>query len=119
MVLHIDILTVEDVVEILERTVKKEIFVTTEKSLGKLKTKTLLANIHAKIVNTSPRATVEVNDGIVVLGNLEGSLKSDKKARTRVAESIIQTYGVKDVVFEKPVKSRKHHINTFYNMDLD
>ncbi len=60
-----------------------------------------------------------IDDGIVSLGNLEGLLKSDKKTRLEIADSLIQTYGLKDVIFEKPVKARRDHVNPFHNLDLD
>ena len=119
MVLHIDILSVNDVVGILEKTIKKHKFKATVESTEKLKIRTLLANIHAKIVDISPRASVKFDDGTISLGNLEGPLKSDKDTRQKTADSLIKTYGLKDVIFEKPVRARKDHINPFYNLDLD
>ena len=79
--------------------------------------RTLLANIHAKIVNISPRATVKIDEGIVMLGNLEGSLKNDKTIRNNTIDSIMETYGVKGVVFEKPVTGRNDHVNPFHNLE--
>ena len=119
MVLHINVLSVDDVVDILEEIIKKGKFKATAESTEKLKMKTLLSNIHAKIVNSSPHASVTIDDGIVSLGNLEGQLKSDKHTRLEIADSLIQTYGLKDVVFEKPVKARRDHVNPFHNLDLD
>ncbi len=77
MVLHIDTMTVEDVVDVLFDMVKKGRFDATPESIKLLRTQTLLANIHAKIVNIAPRATVEIGDGVVTLDNLEGGLKND------------------------------------------
>ena len=57
------------------------------------------------------------DDGVVTLGNLSGGLKNDGELRRKTAERLIQTYGLKDVVFAKPVKAKKDHINTFYNLD--
>ncbi len=119
MVLHIDVLSVDDVVGILEETIKKGKFKATAESTEKLKIKTLLSNIHAKIVKSSPHASVTIDDGIVSLGNLGGLLKNDKNTRRETADSLIQTYGLKDVVFEKPVKARRDHVNPFHNLDLD
>jgi phosphosulfolactate synthase (CoM biosynthesis protein A) len=79
--------------------------------------RTLIANIHAKIVDISPRAIVQVDDGVVSLGNLEGSLKSNKTTRQNMADSIVKAYDVKEVVYETPVKAKKDHINPFYNLD--
>jgi len=70
-------------------------------------------------VDISPRASVNIDDGTISLGNLEGPLKSDKDTRRKTADSLIKTYGLKDVIFEKPVRARRDHINPFYNLDLD
>jgi len=119
MVLHIDVLSVNDVVGILEKTIKKGKFKATAKSTEELKVITLLANIHAKIVDISPRANVNFDDGIVTLSNLEGLLKSDKRTRLKIADSLIKTYGLKDVIYEKPVKAKRDHVNPFHNLNLD
>jgi cytidylate kinase len=116
MVLHIDTLTVDDAVTILEQAVKNDVFKVTAESLEKLKTRTLLANIQAKVVEISPCTTVDIDDGIVLLRNLEGDLKSED-TQQEIRDSIIQTYGVKDVVYKQKSKIRRVHVNPFYNMD--
>lgn len=118
MVLHIDAMTVEDVVDVLAGMVEKGRFNATPESLALLQEKALIASIHAKIVNVSPRATVDLYDGVVTLGNLNGGLKNDGELRRKTAERHIQAHGLKDVVFAKPVKAKKDHINTFYNLDI-
>lgn len=118
MVLHIDTLTVEDVVDILQDVVAKGRFDATPESTEALQVKTLLANIHARIVNISPRASVEMHDGIVTLGQLEGSLKSDKDFREQTAKELAEEFNVQEVVFSKPVAAKKDHVNTFYNLDV-
>jgi len=117
MVFHINVLSVDDVVGILQKTIKKEKFKATAESREKLEMRTMLANIHAKIVNISPRASVELDNGTVLLGNLDGGLKSDETARQRLADSIVHTYGVERVVFKKPARARKDHVNPFHNID--
>jgi len=123
MVLHIDVLQVEDVVDILDSEVKKGRFDTTAESAAMLRERALLANIHAHVVNFAPRVTVAVDNGVVTLGNLngalslDGALKTDSEQRRKTAEMLIQKYGVKDVVFDTPVKSKKDYINVFHNID--
>jgi cytidylate kinase len=117
-VLRIDTLTVDDVVNTLHALVQTGRFDTSKESLNKLKNRALLANIHAHIVNYAPHATIEYNDGIITLGNLEGLLKSDKEQRRKTTKMIVETYGVKDVVFAKPAVADKDHINPFYNIDF-
>ncbi len=118
MVLHINSMTVEDVVEVLAGMIEKGRFNATPESQALLEEKAVLAGIHAKIVNNSPRATVTVEDGVLTLGNLNGNLKSDEELRQKTADRLIHDYGLKDVVFAKPVKAKKDHINTFYNLDI-
>ncbi len=84
MVLHIDTLTVEDVVDVLADLVEKGRFKATPESVALLETQAQLANIHAKIVNISPQATVDMSsDRVVTLGNLHGALKHDADLRRK------------------------------------
>ncbi|MBW1636922.1 MAG: cytidylate kinase-like family protein [Deltaproteobacteria bacterium] len=117
MVFHIDILSVDDVVGILQKTIKKDKFKATPESRKKLEMRTLIGNIYAKIVDISPRASVEIDNGTVLLGNLEGGLKNNETVRRQIADAIVQTYGVEKVVFKKPVRPRKNHVNPFHNID--
>jgi len=119
MVLHIDTMTVDDVVDVLSGIVEKGRFNATPESRKLLQIKTMLANIHSKIVNFSPRATVDISDnGVVTLGNLSGSLKNDGALRRKTADRLIETYGLKDLVFAKPVEAKKDYIHPFYNIDV-
>ena len=116
MVLHIDTMTADGAVSIIEQTIKNDIFKATAESLEKMKLRTLLATIQAKIVTISPCATVEVEDGVVLLGNLEGDLKDNENIRNELRDSIIRSHGVKDVIYEK-TRVRRVHVNPFYNID--
>ena len=119
MVLHIDTMTVEDVVDVLSSMIEKGRFNATPESRKLLQTKTMLANIHSKIVNYSPRVTVDISqDKVVTLDNLSGGLKNDLELRQKTADRLIETYGLKDVVFAKPVEAKKDHIHPFYNIDV-
>lgn len=117
LVLRIDIMTIDDAVGILEGLIKQGRFDTTPESLAIIKQQALLANIHAQIVNYSPRAIVAIDDGIVTLRNLEGGLKNDDDLRIKTAKRLKKTFNVKDVVFAQSVKAKKDHINPFYNLD--
>ena len=116
MVLHIDTMTVDGAVAIIEQTINNGIFKATADSLEKMKIRTLLAAIQAKIVTISPCATVDVNDDVVLLGNLEGDLKDDDNVRNEIRDSILRSHDVKDVIYEE-ARSRRVHVNPFYNMD--
>ena len=116
MVLHIDTMTVDGAVAIIEQTINNGIFKATADSLEKMKIRTLLAAIQAKIVTISPCATVDVNDDVVLLGNLEGDLKDDDNVRNEIRDSILRSHDVKDVIYEE-ARSKRVHVNPFYNMD--
>jgi cytidylate kinase len=118
LVLNIDILEVEKVVDILQGVVEEGRFNATPESTELLKKKATLANIHASVVNDSPRATVDIKEGVVTLGNLEGNLKHDLDNRQKTAERLIQTFGVKSVEYAEKAKSKRDHINPFYNIDV-
>jgi transcriptional regulator of aromatic amino acid metabolism len=117
LVLRIDIMTVDDVVGVLEDVVRQGRFDATPESTLKLKEQALLANIHAKIVSIAPKATVSIKDGVVTLNDLDGGLRNNKDLRRQTADRLIRTYNLKDVVFGEPVKAKKDHINPFYNLD--
>jgi hypothetical protein len=110
-------MTVEDVISLLEGLTRQGRFDATPESLAILEELALRANIHAKIVDISPRAKVDIKDGVVSLSNLEGGLKNNDALRRKTAERLIQTYDLQDVVFAKPVKAKRDHINPFYNFD--
>jgi cytidylate kinase len=116
MVLNIDTMTVKDAVDVLCSVIEKGRFDATPESVEQLKNKTLLANIHSKIVNHAPKATVKIRDNVVTIGNLDGRLKNSKEQRRKTTEQLMKTYGLKEVLFEQPVKPRGNHINTFYNV---
>lgn len=116
LVLRIDIMTIDDVVGILEKITKEGRFDATAESTEIIKKQALLANIHANIVSVSPRATVDIKDGIVTLRNLDSTLKYDEDFRQHTAKRLIEAYNLKDVVFAKPVKAKNNHINPFYNL---
>jgi cytidylate kinase len=118
LVLNIDILEVDKVVDILQGVVEDGRFNATQDSIELLKKQAILANIHANIVNESPRATVDIKDGVVTLGNLEGTLQHDQKRRQTTAERLVKTYDVKSVVYREATKSKRDHINPFHNIDL-
>lgn len=118
LVLNIDILEVDKVVDILQGVVEEGRFDATPESTELLKKQATLANIHASIVNDSPRATVDINQGVATLSNLDGRLENDQDLRQKTAERLIQTYDIKEVVFAEATKSKRDHINPFYNIDF-
>jgi len=118
LVLHVDTLTVEDVVDILEQTIRKGRFNASPESLAILKAQAQQANIHAMVINYSPAVQVSIQDDVVTLANVDGNLKSDTSLRETISAKIKDTYHVKDVVFAKAIQAKKDHINPFYNLDV-
>ena len=119
LMLHIDVMTVDDVVETLALMVEKGRYDATDSSKEKLAEQAKIANIHAQIVNFSPKATVAIEDGVATIGNLSGSLANNKDQRTKTAEKLCADFNLKEVVFSDAVKVKRDHINTFYNIDLN
>ena len=110
-------MTIDDVVNILEGVTRQGRFDAPPESTAILKEQALLASIHAKIVNTSPKATVEFKGGVAYLGNLEGGLKNDEDHRERTAQTLINSCGLSNVVFTKPVEAKNDYINPFHNLE--
>lgn len=118
MVLSIDAMTVDDAVDILAGVVQKGRYDATPESLDLLRERALLANITSQVVNLSPDTIVDVQDGIVTLSNLGGSLGYDEEIRRQTTERLMQSFDLRGVVFQEPLKAKKDYVNTFYNLDL-
>ncbi|MFT5699209.1 MAG: cytidylate kinase [Desulforhopalus sp.] len=118
LVLNVDIIEVEKVVDILQGIIEDGRFDETPESIALLKQQAMIACIHAIIVNDSPRATVEINNGVATLGNIEGRLQNDTDHREKTAKRLIRDYNLQDVVYSKAATSKKDHINPFYNLDV-
>lgn len=117
LVLRADNLGVDEIVEILARTVRKKHYQETPESLQELEKRTLLANINAQIISFSPHAKVRLlNNARVELTNMDGRLRSDKIARQEFADKLRQKFNVKEVYYREPVQPSNSHINNFYNI---
>ena len=119
LVLHIDILNVEDVIDVLAKVVESGRFDATPESREALKRQALLADVHANIVNLAPQATVDIDgNGVLIIGNLEGGLNHDEHLREKTRERLAQNPEIKDIIFAKPIRAKDDHINPFYNVGL-
>lgn len=119
MVFCIDSLTVDDVVEILAKTVRKKQFQETQESMHELQKRVLLANIYAQITPMSPRTKVKLlNNSSIELTDIDGLLRSDQTARQELDCRMREEFNVQEVLYRKPVQPYKGHINTFYNIDV-
>ena len=119
MVFCVDSLTVEDVVEILSKIVRKKQFQETQESIAELQNRVLLANIYALLSPVSPHAKVKLlNDSSIELSNMDGRLRSDRIARQGFSSRIKEELHIKDVLYMAPIQPDKGHINNFYNIDV-
>lgn len=119
MVFCIDSLTVDDVVEILAKTVRKKQFQETQESMNELQQRVLLANIYASITPMSPHAKVKLlSNSSIELTHMDGRLRSDQTARQEFAGRMKEEFDVQEVFYREPVQPNKGHINTFYNIDV-
>lgn len=118
MVLCVDSLSVYDIVEILARTVRKEKFQQTEKSVEVLQTLALQAKVKAMACTISPNAKVRVLSGArVELYHLDGMLKTDKNLRHDLSRRVKDELNL-SVVYGEPTKAAKGYINNFYNLEV-
>lgn len=115
IVLHIDMISIDDAVDILHGILKKGLFQITSKSQRKLDDMVQSAKIHTMLVSTSPRANVAVTDGRVFIRNIGEELKSDSEFRARMEENIMQLDGVESVVIQEPLIAHGNSINPYYN----
>ncbi len=118
MVLCVDSLTVNDIVDILAATVRKEQFQWTEQSEEMLQTLALQAKVKAMSCTLSPNAEVRVlSNSRVELYHLDGLLKSDMNLRNELSQKVKAALNV-SVVYGEPTKAAKDYVNPFYNLEV-
>jgi hypothetical protein len=119
MVLSVDLLPVQDVVDILAKTVLKEQFHQTESSYEKLKNRSLEAGVKAMVSSVSSMAKVRfINNSCVELSHLDGLLKSDAVFRDNFSNKVKQQLDVSKILFKEAPQPCKTHINNFFNIDV-
>lgn len=116
MVLCVDSLTVDDIVEIILKTIQKEQFRETAESVAELQRRTMLAEIESQLLPLSPKTRVTMSDdGTIELSAVNGKLKNDS-TRDDFSNKMKSQFNVKQVVYREPVA--KGHINNFHNIDV-
>ncbi len=119
MVLSIDSLTVDDVVEILVKTIRKKQFQETTKSLAELKQRALLANIVAQVSLETPGTKVKLlSDSSIELTHIHGRLKYDKNARQEFNDKMKEEFNLKEIYFREHLHPYKGHINPYHNIEI-
>lgn len=116
MVLHISTLTVDDAVQILYETVQKPIFQSTPESQQIMDNITTAAQIHAMLVDFSPRLKVIVKNGAAVISNVGEDLKTDSSFRERIEQLVLKVEGVSSVIIQEPLVSKSTYINPYHNI---
>lgn len=116
MVLHINTLTVDDVVQILFETVQKSIFRTTEESRAKMDHFALTAKVHSMLVKYSPRVEVAIKNRKACIGHVGDSIKTDKDLRARIENLVKNVDGIDEVLFLEPPENKKDFINPYHNL---
>jgi cytidylate kinase len=116
MVILIDRLSVNDAVDIIVETIKRPRFQTTAESQKILDNQVLCAKIHAMLVNFSLMIEVQVDNGVVTLGNIGEVLRSDSALRTKIERLVKEIEGVTDIQFKEKPSAKKDHVNPFHNI---
>jgi cytidylate kinase len=116
MVLLIDRISVNDAVGLIAETVKKPVFQTTASSQKIVDNQVLCAKVHAMLVNFSLMVEVQVDDGVVTLGNVGEVLRSDTALRAKIERLVMENEGVREVQFKEKPSEKKDHVNPFHNI---
>jgi len=116
MVLHINALTVDDVVQILYETIKKPNFATTDESKAIIDNLTRNAKVQSILVNFSPKVRTVIKDRKVYISHAVDSLKTDKDVRKRIEEAIKDLDGIDEVIFNEPLIPKRDYINPYHNL---
>ena len=117
MVLHIKKLTVEDAVEILFETVQKPIFQTTPESHKIISNLALSAKVQTSLMKIAPMVKVTADDGVVIIGNIDGSLTVKKEVLAEIKKRAGNVEGVKEIIFALiAAREQNNHINPFHNI---
>ncbi|WP_028583200.1 cytidylate kinase-like family protein [Desulfogranum mediterraneum] len=119
MVLSVDSLGVDDIVELLLRSVKKNQFAPTPESVAALQQRLVLAHVQALLTPMAPNARVQLEeDRRISISNLAGPLRSDLGVRRELAHTLKDLCSLEEVRFREPIRPERDHINTFFNLEL-
>lgn len=119
MVLCIDTLSLDDVVEIVVNTAKKQQFQETVESCQAMKQKVLRANIEAQLSIYSPQAQVTLlGESSIELTNIRGVLQYDRNARHVFSTQMKEQFDIDEVCYGEKNDLRKGRINPFHNIDV-
>lgn len=114
MVFCVESLTVDDIVELIVKTIQKKQFQETEESVAELQRRAMLADIESQIIPLSPKTRVIFSDETTIeLSAVNGKLKNSS-AREDFSNKMKSQFNIQQVVYREPVA--KGHINNFHNI---
>ncbi|WP_419176935.1 AAA family ATPase [Desulfosediminicola sp.] len=115
MVFCVDSLTVDDIVDIIIKTIGKKQFQETPDSTAQLRKKAMLAEIESQVVQLSPKTKVTLSDDFTIqLSAVNGKLK-DSDTREHFFRRMKEQFNIQQIVYQEP--SSKGHVNNFHNID--
>lgn len=117
MVFCVDSLTIDDIVEIIVKTIRKKQFQETAESIARLKNKAMLADIESQVIPLSPKAQVSISadSRTIELRAVNGKLKNET-ARADFSKRMKTQFDIQQVVYRE--SSSTGHINNFHNIDI-
>lgn len=116
MVLCVDSLTVDDIVEIILKTIQKEHFQETAESIAELQRRAMLADIESQLISLSPKTRVTLSDDKTIeLSGINGKLKNGS-IRQNFSKKMKSQFNIQQVVYRESVENG--HINNFHNIEV-
>lgn len=117
MVLHIKTLTADAAVDIIVQTVGKPVFQTTARSQALVDDLALAATVQAELVKVAPRLEVTADNGVVRIGDMEGTLSVKQGVADEIRRIAGQVDGVKEALLLAPEKSEGYgSVNPFHKL---
>jgi len=116
--LRVSVATIEDCLDVLCCLVEQNRFKATAHSSAKLLEMALMAGIHADLVDLAPKIAVNYESGMVSVHNYEGSDLDHIEKKEDIVKELKGKYGLTDVVFGGPVRTRKTSPMQFYNLSV-
>ncbi len=92
VVININTITIDDAVEMLAELVESGAFDGNELSHRKLRSRSILAAVHADLVATAPKVVATLEDESLVLSSLEGYLVEDNDRRQELQAKYLELF---------------------------
>ncbi|ABW67313.1 cytidylate kinase family protein [Desulfosudis oleivorans] len=117
MVLHIKTLTADDAVDLIVQTAGKPVLQTTARSQALVDDLALAATVQAELVKVAPRLEVTADNGVVRVGDMDGTLSVKQGVADEIRRIAGQVDGVKEVLLLAPEKPEGYgSVNPFHKL---